>query len=217
MAEPQKLDEKKILDDRAEIIERNKAEQDKVSIAYRELSESIYKVEKFFWDNRDKFDESSIVEFYSLKDNALKQSMTILKNIDRLVSGINFSNFKQKLFGKNLARMNSDNNQFKTQIANGLDTLNLLKTQFDELYTVIQLPSPSSSPAQSPRSGPTQSPSSSLTSSPSSTPRFQTSSSDDPAYTSGGKKSRSRRFKQTKLRQRKIRKKYKHKYTKRRH
>ena len=136
--------------------------------------------------------------------------MTILKNMDKLVSRINFNIFKQKLFGQNLARMNSENNEFNTLLANGLETLTFLKTQFDELYTElgdIQLPSPSSSPTQSPSSSPNQSPSSS--------PRVHIGSLDESAYTSGGKQTKHR--KQTKLRQRKISKKYKHKYTKRRH
>ena len=216
------LDKEKILDDRTKIIEQNKTEQEKLSNADRDLRKSIYKVEVLFRDKNIQFDESSIVEFYSLKDDALRKSMTILKNMDKLISRINFNIFKQKLFGQNLARMNSENNEFNTLLANGLETLTFLKTQFDKLYDKlytelgdIQLPSPSSSPTQSPSSSPTQSPSSSPNQSPSSSPRVHIGSLDESAYTSGGKQTKHR--KQTKLRQRKISKKYKHKYTKRRH
>ena len=60
------LDKEKILDDRTKIIEQNKTEQEKVSNADRDLRESIYKVEVLFRDKNNQFDESSIVEFYSL-------------------------------------------------------------------------------------------------------------------------------------------------------
>jgi hypothetical protein len=239
------MDNQTILARRATIITENKAMQDRVGDAYTDLIESITKVEILIKINKMVIDDLSIAEFYKYKKINEKNSIKILKNIDKLVRRINFSNFTQKLFGINYKQMDRDNNIFTTQVEDGVDTLKKMTNHYDDLYREIQdklrllqiqsrsvspisTQSLSSSRSSSRGFNPASSGSSSPITSHSSSPITSHSASPydtnfDEELQSGGtkyRKSRRRRFKQAthaNRRHAKLSKKYKKQYTKRIH
>jgi hypothetical protein len=218
------MDNQTIINERATIIAKYKAERKKLVDAYTDLIASITRVEELIEVNKHVINDLLIAQFYEYKKTAKKVSMKILKNIDKLVNRIKFSNFKYKLFGINFKQMHRDNYKFITQVEMGHNNITGdMKSYFDNLYKyldeeLLQIQPRSVSPIS------TQSLSSSRSSSPiTSHSASSYDNANDSDLQSGGtksRKSRRRRFKQAthaNRRHAKLSKKYKKQYTKRVH